>query len=76
MRPLKTKRSLDKMKDQIKKRPEFTPCGMATGIGSLPHTDPAEAVNVLLERLEDAPFWPQLPRLSYARITLKLQVPP
>jgi methionine synthase II (cobalamin-independent) len=47
-----------------KKRPDFVPCGMATGIGSLPHKDPSEAVGVLLERLGDAPFWPQLPMLG------------
>jgi methionine synthase II (cobalamin-independent) len=37
---------------------------MATGIGSLPHINPEDAVKVLLERLEEAPFWPQLPMLG------------
>lgn len=35
-----------------------------TGIGSLPHTDPEEAVRVVLETF-DIPFWPQLTRLSF-----------
>jgi len=35
---------------------------MATGIGSLPHDDPGEAVELVLLSLPEAPFWPQLPR--------------
>lgn len=35
-----------------------------TGIGSLPHTDPAGAVRLVLETF-DIPFWPQLPGLSF-----------
>ncbi len=35
-----------------------------TGIGSLPHTDPEEAVNIVLSSF-DIPFWPQLPKLSF-----------
>ncbi|MBI5665533.1 MAG: hypothetical protein HZC49_10695 [Nitrospirae bacterium] len=35
-----------------------------TGIGSLPHTDPVEACNVILESV-DIPFWPQLPHRSF-----------
>lgn len=35
-----------------------------TGIGSLPHTDPEEAVRVVL-RFFDIPFWPQLPMRSF-----------
>ncbi|GAB4416068.1 MAG: hypothetical protein OHK0032_12180 [Thermodesulfovibrionales bacterium] len=35
-----------------------------TGIGSLPHLDPAEACRLVLETF-DIPFWPQLPRLSF-----------
>ncbi|MBI4847623.1 MAG: methionine synthase [Nitrospirae bacterium] len=41
-----------------------------TGIGSLPHTDPAEACNVILSSV-DIPFWPQLPHRSF----LELMVP-
>ncbi len=35
-----------------------------TGIGSLPHTDPVEACNVILDSV-DIPFWPQLPHRSF-----------
>jgi hypothetical protein len=34
---------------------------MATAIGSLPHADPAAAVDVVLKSIPDAPIWPQLP---------------
>jgi methionine synthase II (cobalamin-independent) len=37
---------------------------MTTGIGSLPHTEASEAVDLSLKAL-DAPFWPQLPALSF-----------
>jgi hypothetical protein len=35
-----------------------------TGIGSLPHTDPIEACNIILDAV-DIPFWPQLPHRSF-----------
>lgn len=35
---------------------------MITGIGSLPHTDAAAAVDLVLEYCPQAPFWPQLPK--------------
>jgi hypothetical protein len=38
---------------------------MATGIGSLPLTDPDEAVALSLRYLPEAPIWPQLPRLGF-----------
>ena len=41
-----------------------------TGIGSLPHTDPVEACNIILDSV-DIPFWPQLPHRSF----LELMVP-
>jgi hypothetical protein len=41
-------------------RPKF----LATAIGSLPHHDPAEAVEVVLAAIPEAPIWPQLPRLG------------
>jgi len=37
---------------------------LTTGIGSLPHTDPYEAVELVLSTF-DIPFWPQLPKLSF-----------
>ncbi|MCI0515075.1 hypothetical protein L0128_17810 [candidate division KSB1 bacterium] len=42
----------------------FKPKFMATGIGSMPFTDPDHAVQVSLTRVSEAPFWPQLPKLS------------
>lgn len=38
---------------------------MATGIGSLPHTDPDAAVALALRWLPEAPIWPQLPRRGF-----------
>jgi len=37
---------------------------MTTGIGSLPYTDPKEAVDFVLAHV-DVPFWPQLPRRGF-----------
>lgn len=37
------------------------PPGTATGVGSLPGTDPAEAARVVLGSLPDLPFLPELP---------------
>jgi hypothetical protein len=34
---------------------------MATAIGSLPHSNPEDAVKVVLANIPDAPIWPQLP---------------
>ena len=39
----------------------FTPHLMTTGIGSVPHTNPEEAVSFVLEADLSIPFWPQLP---------------
>ncbi len=39
--------------------------GLATAIGSLPHTDPQEACSLVLTHLTDIPIWPQLPRRSF-----------
>lgn len=41
-------------------KPKF----LATAIGSLPHNDPAEAVEVVLANIPEAPIWPQMPRLG------------
>jgi hypothetical protein len=41
-------------------KPKF----LATGIGSMPFTDPEHAIGVSLTRLKDAPIWPQLPKLG------------
>ena len=37
---------------------------LATAIGSLPHDDPAQAVDVVLANIPEAPNWPQIPRLG------------
>ena len=42
----------------------FQPSFLATAIGSLPHEDPARAVDIVLASVPEAPFWPQLPRLG------------
>ena len=38
---------------------------LATGIGSLPVTDPDEAAKLSLQYLPEAPIWPQLPQRSF-----------
>ncbi|MCL0059945.1 methionine synthase [Dehalococcoidia bacterium] len=43
----------------------FKPGGLPTAIGSMPHTDPAEACSVVLAHLPDIPVWPQLPLRSF-----------
>jgi hypothetical protein len=42
----------------------FQPKFLATAIGSLPHSDPTQAVEVVLQNIPEAPIWPQLPRLG------------
>ncbi|MFZ0727843.1 MAG: hypothetical protein WAM61_18825 [Desulfobacterales bacterium] len=42
----------------------FSPDGVATAIGSLPFTDPAEALALITSALPEAPHRPQLPRRS------------
>ena len=37
----------------------------ATGVGSLPHRDPAKAVAAVLGRFREVPYWPQLPRRTF-----------
>lgn len=39
----------------------FTPEGLATGIGSMPFTDPQDALRLIKKYLPGAPHWPQLP---------------
>ncbi|MCL0065348.1 methionine synthase [Dehalococcoidia bacterium] len=43
----------------------FKPGGLPTAIGSMPHTDPAEACSAVLGHLLDIPVWPQLSRRSF-----------
>lgn len=42
----------------------FSPGGLATGMGSLPHRDPEAALDVVLAHVPEIPHWPQLPRRS------------
>ena len=52
------------MNDEKRQRMGFKPKFLATAVGSLPYTDPAKAVGVVLESIPEAPIWPQLPRLG------------
>jgi methionine synthase II (cobalamin-independent) len=36
-----------------------------TGVGSLPHTDPDRAVEIVLSHFREVPYWPQLPRRTF-----------
>jgi hypothetical protein len=45
--------------------PSQLPNCRTTGIGSTPHTDPAEAIALVQETCPDIPFWPQLPRRAF-----------
>lgn len=40
---------------------DFKPKFLATGIGSVPHTDTEEAVDFIMKYFPEAPYWPQLP---------------
>lgn len=42
----------------------FQPWCLPTAVGSLPHTDPREACDLILSILPEIPFWPQLPNRS------------
>ncbi|MFH1199178.1 MAG: methionine synthase [Candidatus Omnitrophota bacterium] len=39
--------------------------GLATGIGSLPHKDADEAIDLIFKYLPEIPFWPQLPKRNH-----------
>lgn len=42
----------------------FKPKFLATGIGSMPFTDIEHAIDVSMSKMPEAPFWPQLPKIS------------
>jgi len=44
---------------------DFVPRALATGVGSLPHRDPPEALRLVLRNFPTIPFWPQLPRRDF-----------
>ncbi|MCL6610756.1 MAG: hypothetical protein K6T66_04340 [Peptococcaceae bacterium] len=39
----------------------FKPAGLLTGIGSVPYTDPAEALSLIFSNMPEIPHWPQMP---------------
>jgi hypothetical protein len=43
----------------------FTPDGLATALGSFPHTDVHAVCRLVLDYFPDIPVWPQLPRLHF-----------
>ena len=45
---------------------DYKPCLSTTGIGSVPFTDPGEAVEFLLNAGLSLPFWPQVPKRCFA----------
>jgi len=49
-------------RDPRREIPDFS-CA-TTGIGSVPHTDPEEAVRDVLARHPELPYWPQMPKRS------------
>lgn len=57
--PANTK--LSSVQDTPQAEPFPWPAGSATGIGSMPGTDPAQAISVILGELPDFPHLPELP---------------
>ena len=55
---------------------EFLPQGQVTGIGSLPHHDPEDAVRFIAEHSPTIPFWPQLPQRSDGEMMLPQMLAP
>jgi len=43
----------------------FVPRALATGMGSMPHPDPHEALRLIFEAFPTIPYWPQLPRRDF-----------
>jgi methionine synthase II (cobalamin-independent) len=50
---------------------KFRPSCLATVIGSLPHTDTREAVELILKYTPEIPAWPQLPKLPHQDMMLQ-----
>jgi hypothetical protein len=51
-------------KQSYRVRKAFTPAGAVTGIGSLPLTSVAAAIDSVAQNSPEVPFWPQLPQRS------------
>ncbi|MCP4600219.1 MAG: hypothetical protein GY847_06735 [Proteobacteria bacterium] len=43
---------------------QYKPKCLATAIGSMPHSDPKKALDIVFESIPSAPIWPQLPALG------------
>ena len=43
----------------------FNPQGLATAIGSMPHSKPSDACDIILDALPEIPIWPQLPNTNF-----------
>ncbi len=43
----------------------FEPQCRSTAIGSMPHTDPSIACDIILNTIPEIPIWPQLPSLNF-----------
>jgi hypothetical protein len=39
----------------------FKPAGLVTGIGSVPYTDPVQALTLVFSNMPEIPHWPQMP---------------
>src|SRR4030042_2797215 len=50
----------------------FTPQGLATAIGSLPHQNPEAACRGILDSIPEIPIWPQLPAMDF-RESMEIQ---
>lgn len=40
---------------------DFKPKGLVTGIGSVPYTDPEQAISLVFKTMPEIPHWPQMP---------------
>ena len=45
--------------------PRFELSGLATAVGTMPHSDPKEACSLVAKFLPEIPAWPQLPQRSF-----------
>lgn len=54
----------NKTSNSILNMQKWEPHFLATGIGSLPHTEPKAALDLIWQSVPTAPHWPQLPNLG------------
>ncbi|NTU82452.1 MAG: hypothetical protein HGA45_24280 [Chloroflexales bacterium] len=50
--------------------------GAITGVGSLPHRDPAAAVRLVADLCPEIPFWPQLPQRAPSELMVEQALAP